>query len=180
MAGAADYILPIALVLGGGFLLYQLFKPGGLLNLSTGSGANNSGTTAANAAAATSTAAQLSSQGINPTITADAAANVANQVYTTGLNASDSSACVTINNLLTGSINNAADLNLIISAFGTKNVPSGSITAWYNTCLSLGINCTAVGLGDFVHLIYSAYDTTGQYLSNLDSFLTAQNITYQF
>jgi hypothetical protein len=180
VSGSADYILPIALVLGGGFLLYQLFKSGGLLNLTSGGGANNTGTAATNTAAAQATAAQLAAKGVVATITADQAASVANQIYTTGLGASDSSACITINNLLTGAITNAADLNMIISAFGTKNIPSGNVTSWYNTCISLGINCTAVGLGGFISAIYGAYDTTGQYLQNLDSFLTAQNVNFQF
>lgn len=178
MSGAADYILPIGLLLGGGYLLYQFFKPGGFL--STGAGNNNSSVSTANSSAATQTAQQLAAQGIKPTITADSAANVANQVYTAGLNATDASACITINNLLTGAINNAADLNLIVSAFGTKSIPAGNVTAWYNTCLSLGLNCTSVGLGDFVHSIYGAYDSSGQYLSALDDFLTAQGISYQF
>jgi hypothetical protein len=180
ISGSADYILPIALVVGGGFLLYQLFKTGGILNLTSGGGANNTGTTAANSAAATATAQQLAAQGVVATITPNQAASVANQIYTVGLAASDSSACVTINNLLTGSINNGADLNAIISAFGTKNIPSGNVTSWYNTCISLGINCTAVGLGAFISAIYGAYDTSGQYLSNLDSYLTEQGINYQF
>ena len=180
VSGTADYILPIALVVGGGFLLYQLFKSGGLLNLTSGGGANNTGTTAANTAAAQTTAAQLAAQGVVATITADQAASVANQIYTTGLGASDSSACITINNLLTGAVTNTADLNMIISAFGTKNIPSGNVTAWYNTCISLGINCTAVGLGGFISAIYGAYDTTGQYLQNLDSFLSDQGVNFQF
>lgn len=180
VSGTADYILPIALVVGGGFLLYQLFKSGGLLSLTSGGGANNTGTAAANTAAAQATAAQLAAQGVVATITADQAASVANQIYTTGLGASDSSACITINNLLTDAITNTADLNMIISAFGTKNIPSGSVTAWYNTCISLGINCTAVGLGGFISAIYGAYDTTGQYLQNLDSFLSDQGVKFQF
>jgi hypothetical protein len=180
ISGAADYILPIALVVGGGFLLYELFKTGGLLNLTSGGGANNSGTAATNAAAAQTTANQLAAQGVSPTITATQAASVANTIYTTGLNATDSSACIAINNALTGAVNNAADLNMIIAAFGTKNIPSGNVTSWYNTCISLGINCTAAGLGTFITAIYGAYDTTGQYLQNLDGFLDDQGINYQF
>lgn len=146
---------------------------------SSGISANNTSVTTANSSAAQSSQAAAAAQGINPTMNANQAANIANQVYTAGLNASSPSAMITMNNALE-QVNNIADLNLVIQAFGTKQVPSGDITSWYNTCLSLGINCTSVGLGDFVRLLYAAYDPSGQYLQSLNQFLSETGINYTF
>jgi hypothetical protein len=176
ISGAADYIVPIGLI---GIVAFALYKMGIFSGTFSGSGANNQGTTDANASAASQAAAQAAAQGIKATLSPNEAASIANSVYSLGVNASDTSALSQITNLLS-QVNNIADLNAIIAAFGTKKIPSGDITAWYNTCLSLGVNCTSVGLGTFIDSVYQAYDPSGGYLSNLNQFLQDQGINYSF
>jgi hypothetical protein len=173
----SDYgwILPLGVVVGGGAVLYSLWQKFG----QSGNAANNATVNTANTNAAAASAAAASAAGINPTMNANQAANIANQVYTTGVAASGPMDLSTINNAIT-QVNNIADLNLVISAFGTKSIPSGDITSWTNMCLSLGINCTSVGLADFVRVVFAAYDPTGQYLENLNTYMSEQGINYTF
>jgi zona occludens toxin (predicted ATPase) len=174
----SDYgwILPLGVValLGGvAYVLYQKF--GG----PSGAAANDKTINTANSDAAAASTAAAAAAGITPTMNANQAANIANQVYTTGVAASGPSDLSTIINNI-DQVNNIADLNLVISAFGTKSIPSGNITSWTNMCLSLGINCTSVGLADFVRVVFAAYDPTGQYLETLNGYMSAQGINYTF
>lgn len=176
----ADYgwIAPLAIgaaVLGVGYLLYTKLSGA----LTSGSGANNTSTTNANTAAAAASAAQAAAQGVTATLTPNNMASIANTVYNLGISASDTTALTQITNQLTLA-QNIADLNGIISAFGTKSIPSGNITAWYNTCLSLGINCTSVGLDAFVQAVYAAYDPTGQALVTLNNYFIGNGIPFTF
>jgi hypothetical protein len=176
VSGAADYIIPLAVVGGIGILAYFLVtKLGGLLT--TSNSQNNKQTTDANASASAASQAQASAAGINPTLTPNQMAAIANQVYTLGTTGSDPSALTQINNQLT-QVNNIADLNGIIAAFGTKEIATSS--SLLNSCYALGFNCTAVGLSAFVDLVYQALDSTGGYLETLNEFLSAQNINFQF
>lgn len=173
---ASDYIVPIGVTVGliglGVYLLNKFFGP-------SGSSQNNQVTTSANTSAASQSQQLASSQGITQTLTPNEAAAIANEVYSLGISAQDSSALYQINSQL-DQVNNIADLNAVISAFGTKQIPSGNITSWSNTCLSLGLNCQAVGLGAFVDIVYAAYDSSGNELNILNQYLRDQGINYQF
>lgn len=174
----SDYgwILPLGVValLGGvAYVLYQKF--GG----ASGTTANNTGTASANTSAAAASAAAAAAAGINPTMNANQLANIANQVYGIGVAASGPNDLASMNNALT-QVNNIADLNGVISAFGNKQMPADSVSQYAGLCMNFGINCTTVGLGDWVRVIYAAYDSTGQYLATLNNYMSNQGINYTF
>ena len=176
----ADYgwIGPVAIVgalVGAGYLAWKYLIPA----LQNGNSANNATTTAANQTAAQQSAAQAAAAGIAPTLNANEMANIANQVYSLGKNASGLSDLQEINGQLT-QCNNIADLNGVIAAFGTKSIPSGDVTSSLNTCFSLGIGCISVGLATFVDTIYGAYDPSGSELETLNSYFSSQGINYTF
>jgi hypothetical protein len=174
----ADYgwVGPVAILaaVGGlGFLAWKYLLP----SLQTGNSANNAATTDTNTAASTASQTAAAAAGIQPTLNANEMAGIANEVYTLGTQASDSSALGPINDQLT-QVNNIADLNGVIAAFGTKQV-NASMSA-YSSCSLLGYGCQALGLQAFVDVIYGAFDTSGSYKETLNAYFSAQNINYQF
>jgi hypothetical protein len=176
----ADYgwvgpVAVLAALFGAGYLVVKYVLPG----LQSGNSANNSATTNANTSAAAASTAAAAAAGIQPTLNANEMANIANQVYSLGKSASGLSDLQAINDQLT-QCNNIADLNGVISAFGTRNIPSGDVTSSTNMCFSLGIGCTSVGLAAFVHTIYAAYDPTGDELQTLNGYFSGQGINYTF
>jgi hypothetical protein len=176
VSGPADYIIPLAVVGGIGVLAYFLVSKLGSA-LTTANSQNNTGTTTANQSAATASTAQASAAGINPTLTPNQMAAIANTVYTLGTSNPDASTPDSINNQLT-QVNNIADLNGVIAAFGTKNIATS--TSLLNTCYTLGLSCTSVGLQTFVDTVYNYWDTTGSAMETLNEFLSSQGINYQF
>lgn len=157
-----------------GWIIYNKF-PG----LFSANSANSQQTTDANTSAAASSAAAATQAGIKATLNANQMANIANQVYSIGTTDPGLGGTVdlgSINAQLT-QVNNIADLNGVISAFGTKSISTGP---WYSWCSQLGFDCTAVGLGSFVHVVYTSNDSTGQFLENLNNFLSDQGINYTF
>jgi hypothetical protein len=147
--------------------------------LQSGNSANNSSTTASNQSAAQQSQAQAAAAGVTATLNANEMANIANQVYSIGKSASGVSDLEAITQQL-DQCNNIADLNGVISAFGTKSIPSGDVTSSFNLCFSLGIGCTSVGLATFIHTIYMAYDPTGGELETLNGYFASQGINYTF
>lgn len=174
----ADYgwVGPVAILaaIGGlGLLAWKYLLP----SLQTGNSANNAATIDTNASASTASQAAAAAAGIQPTLNANEMAGIANQVYTLGANATDSSVLGSMNDQLT-QVNNIADLNGVISAFGTKQV-NASMSS-YSMCSLLGYGCQALGLQAFVDLIYKSFDSSGSYLETLNGYLSSQNINYQF
>jgi hypothetical protein len=178
VGGDSSWILPAVVgvgILGFGYLIAQKL---GLFSQSGGA-ANNKSTTDANTSASAASTAAAAAAGVKATINDNEAANIANQVYGIGTTASTMTDLYTITQQLT-QVNNVQDLNMVISAFGTKQMPSGNISNWTGACTLLGISCTSVGLGDWVRVIYQSIDPTGQALSNLDSYFSEQGINYSF
>jgi hypothetical protein len=174
----ADYgwVGPVAILAamaGVGFLVVKYLLP----SLQTANSANNSATTDTNNTAAQQSQAATAAAGIQPTLTPNEMAGIANQVYTLGTQATDSSACVSINDQLS-QVNNIADLNGVIAAFGTKQVNASM--SYFSMCSLLGYSCQALGLQAFVDLIYKSFDTDGSYMEILNGYLSSQNINYQF
>lgn len=174
----ADYgwVGPVAILgalFGAGYLVYKYVLP----SLQTANSANNKATTDTNTTAAQASTAAAAAAGIQPTLTPNEMAGIANTVYTLGTQATDSSACGSINNQL-DQVNNIADLNGVIAAFGTKEI-NASMSS-YSTCSLLGFSCQAVGLSAFINSIYGAFDVDGSYRASLNTFLSQQGINYQF
>lgn len=178
VGGDYSWVGPVAVLAALGGLTY-VFVTKILPSIQSGSSTNNKGTTDANAAAAAASQAAATAAGIQPTLNANEIANISSQVYSLGRSASGASDLQGIIDQLS-QCNNIADLNGVITAFGTKNIPSGDVTSSFNTCFSLGLDCTAVGLATFVHTIFMAYDPTGDYLENLNSYFSSQGINYTF
>lgn len=173
----ADYgwVGPVAILAALGGLAYVAVKY--LLPGPSGNSANNQGATDANAAAAKAAAAAATAAGVQPTLNANEMAGIANEVYTLGANATDGSVLGSMNNQLT-QVNNIADLNGVISAFGTKQI--NATMSSYSMCAIVGLNCQAMGLQSFVDLIYGAFDIDGSYKQTLNGYLSSTNINYQF
>jgi hypothetical protein len=178
VGGDYSWVGPVAILaaLGGAaYLTVKYLIPA----IQSGNSANNSSTTAANQTAAQQSQAQAAATGITATLNANEMANIANQVYSIGKSASGISDLQAITAQL-DQCNNIADLNGVISAFGSKNIPSGDVTSSTNLCFSLGIGCTSVGLATFVSTIYAAYDPTGGELETLNGYFSSQGINYTF
>lgn len=176
----ADYgwVGPVAILAALAGTVYLVVKYV-IPSLQSGNSANNQATTTANQSAAIQSQQQASAAGIQPTLNANELANIANQVYSLGKSASGIGDLQSINDQLT-QCNNIADLNGVISAFGTRNIPSGDVTSSFNVCFSLGIGCTSVGLATFVRTIYMAYDPSGGELETLNGYFADQGINYTF
>lgn len=178
VSGSYDWVGPVvmlAAVAGVGYLAYKYLIPA----LQSGNSKNNSATESANQSAAQQAQQQAADAGIQPTLNANELANIANQVYSLGKNATGIGDLQQITQQLI-QVNNIADLNGVIAAFGTKSIPSGDVTSSLNLCFSLGIGCTSVGLATFVETIYAAYDPTGQELESLNSYFSSSGINYTF
>jgi hypothetical protein len=175
ISGGADYIVPGALVIGGGFLLYSLFKGGGFLSnlFQTAGGANNLATDTSTAAGQAATAKALAAQGVNPTLTDTQLSQIANTVFSLGTQ--DPPDVGGINNQIS-QINNIADLNKIIGYFGTRAVNQSM--SYFSACYALGYNCQQMGLAQFINLLYAG--DNADYLVTLNGFLSDMKINYQF
>jgi len=174
--GSVNYTPFILLaVLGAGGIALYMWLTGDSSPFKSGQAQNNSQTTATNTTATQQDAATLAAQGVNPTFTQSAFAQAANDIYSTAtatwdspLSQSDQDAIMwdVMNN-----INNAADLNALIAAFGTKKIGDN----WYSVCFSLGFGCDAVGLGSFLKI---ALDSS--HITEINNYLNSLNINYQF
>jgi hypothetical protein len=178
----SKYILPAGLVIGGIFLIKKLLDilPGGA---GTGTGANNQAVTDSIATSTKKTLADLAAKGITPTITTAQAASIANNIFFSGLNTSDSSGAATIFNLI-NQARNDADIYLIIQQFGARKVASSG--DWTNLCSTLNISCDAVDLDTFVTSILNNWNYPGFTVSDLNyelsdaGYAINRGITYQF
>lgn len=174
----ADYgwVGPVAILgalVGAGFLVVKYLMPA----LQSGNSKNNEQTEAANSTAAQQSQQQASAAGIQPTLNANELAGIANEVYTLGANATDSTVLAQMNDQLT-QVNNIADLNGVIAAFGTKAI-NASMSS-YSMCGLFGYNCQSMGLNAFVNLIYGAFDASGSYKETLNGYFSDQGINYTF
>jgi hypothetical protein len=173
--GPADYIVPLGIVALLGYGAYKLFSGGLLSNLlgSKSNDTNNQAVAASNAQAVQNTLNQLKAAGDPSTINSAQAAAIANTVYTLGAKGNGYASSADQDTIVYDIINASSltDLLNIIQAFGTKQVSTG----FWSTCSLLGFNCNAVGMPEFLHLCLDE-----SHLASLNSFLSAQNISYQF
>lgn len=175
ISGNSDYIIPVALVVGGGFALYKLFGSGGLLSnlFSNANDKNNTTTDTTIQSGQQTTAAQLAAAGAKPSLTNTQLSQIANTVFTLGTQ--DPPDVGGINNQIS-QINNLADLNAIIGYFGTRAINAS--LSYYTFCYTLGYDCTQVGLNQFINILYAG--DNAEYLVTLNGFLNDQGINYQF
>jgi hypothetical protein len=175
MSGAADYIVPGAIVIGGYFIL----KHFGLFG-NTATNANNKSITNTGAAAATSSIASLLQQGQTPNYLPSDYAAWASAIYSagttgtdlnTGLSAPSQAQQDTIVNAVINA-DNLLDLLYLIQAFGSKEVNTQGA---FSQC-SWGFgNCTDVDLPGFITLALDA-----SHKNTINGYLAATNINYQF
>lgn len=176
IAGAAEYIIPLAVASGLVYVIWALAN--GKLNLlgTPASTSNNNSVTDANKAATAATAAAAAASGVKPTISNDLAASIAAQVWTNGTNSDSFDPGVT-NSLIT-QVNNIADLNLVIQYFGTKQIANSS--SLFSMCTTFGYNCVAVDFPTFVRVAYNNYDNGAAYLQSLNEYMSDAGINFTF
>lgn len=167
----APYILPIGLVIGGYFLVKNLF--GGLGDLFTG--ANTSNASAIQQQSTNATAAALSQaqqQGIQQTKTDAQLSGAATTISTLGsktIGQGSSADQDSIVNTIIQSADNITDYLKIKQFFGVKQVATG----WLSTCYALGFNCDAVDLDAFLHLVLDE-----SHIDSLRNYFGSQQINY--
>jgi hypothetical protein len=176
VSGDYGWVGPVAILAGLGGLTYVVVKYV-LPSLQSANSANNAATTQTNQTAAQASTAADAAAGIKPTLTPNQLAGIANAVYTAGSQATDYTGCSEINAQLE-QLNNMADLNGVIAAFGTKEV-NASMSS-YSLCSTLGLSCQALGFLAFCDLIYQNFDVNGQFLSSINQFFSDQGINFQF
>jgi hypothetical protein len=156
---------------GGGGLIHSVLGP-------TGTTTNNQATQNAQNAANTAAGGMAPAPALPaPTITTSQAANAANTIFTTALNGAssiDGSVDDGDQDTITNQVllaNNISDLNLIIAAFGTRQV-SGN---FLDLCGVAGYDCTAVTLGPFLHMALSPAN-----LAQLNDDIANSQINFSF
>ena len=178
----SNYILPLALVGGAVFLLYQFGDS--LSNIfTTGTSKNNDATNATIVQGTAATLQALADKGIQPTLTAAQAAGIANNIFNAGISTSTDNAqgVATIFNLL-AQVRNDADIYLIMQNFGTRNVASSK----WSLCYYLNLSCDAIDLDTFVTSILKNFNIPGLTLADLNNQLAYNaygqptGINYQF
>jgi hypothetical protein len=179
MAGAADYIVPIGLIGVAALVAYKLGLFGGTggpgtgVSTSPGTGTNN---TATNATTATvNQTAYTNSAASTPQIVPD---TTLNQMISTMWSDYLSSTSIFADSsygddivVQMGGLGNITDLYRLIQLFGTRAMPSNGV----NLCNTLGIDCSQVDFGTFIHNALSSSQ-----LANLNSLLTTNGIEYTF
>ena len=161
--GAIDfssYILPVGLLVGGYFVFTKFFGSGGP--------SNQQQQTQTNASAVQASLQKQQAAGETPTLTQAQAASFANDIFTKGTLSTPDQAGIE-NDLL--QVINLSDLLLIIQAFGTKSINTGS---FLNACAVAKIDCSAVDLGSFLKAVLDA-----DHINSLNSYWSLQNINYQ-
>ena len=161
----SDFIIPIALVVGG----YLILKNLGLLGGSSAADQNTSATSQANTDAINSSLASAQAAGDFATISAAQASGMANGIFNAGTSSpvdQDSIETILIE------ANTLTDLLMISQAFGTKNAGGAACSLFGGVMSSV---CTQYTLNSFVKATLDA-----QHLQSVNSYLTNQGINYQF
>lgn len=160
------YIIPVGVVVGG----YVLLKSTNLFNgLKTGTTANNEASAAATAAALDNSIANAKASGDFATITDAQASSLANDIYVQGVKSVPD-----LDQMERDIIqaNTLTDLLKMMKFFGTREANTGT---WYSVCAFTGLNCTALDMATFVRNSLDA-----SHIASVNSYLSAQNINFQF
>jgi len=158
MSGAADYILPVALIGGAAFAIWYLFKNGAGGLLQSGAATANAQSVQQNTQAV---AAALPTAG---TTLSDAQLN---GIATAIANTTDSVDVMTALRQL----GSTADFNRVYQLFGTKQGSLSSIS----TCALLGFDCQSFDLVSWVDGILDSAEK-----ASINSLLAANGINAQF
>jgi hypothetical protein len=160
----SKYILPAGLLVGAYFVVKNL----GLFGGGNAGAQNAAGITDTNAAGVNTSLQQAAAAGIVPTIGAAQASGIASAIYNAGIDPVDA---VTIINSF-GSVQNIADLLLIMQAFGTKQA-GGFACSIFGGFLSN--TCGTYTLQSWITATLNA-----QQISAVNGYLANQNINYHF
>jgi hypothetical protein len=179
ISGDYGWILPVGLL---GLAAYLLYKFTGIFS-GSGAAKNAEQATSTITAGTKTTLASLAAQGQVPTLTAAQGAALANDIFNAGLtvntgglfSSSNTSGVAQIMNDLI-QCRNDADLYLIMSNFGTRQV---SLDEW-SMCSITGFECDALDLQSFVANIFNYAQIPGDQLADLNSQLASNGLTYQF
>jgi hypothetical protein len=160
----SKYILPVAVVVGGYFILKQFGVFGG-----GASAANQKSITDTASAGVNNSIAQAKAAGDFATLSDSEAAGLANQIYNAGV--SDPVDQDTIQNSVIQA-NTLTDLLMIMKAFGTKQA-GGFACSLFGGMLS-----STCGTYDMNSWITANLDQA--HISTINTFLNNQGINYQF
>jgi len=162
-------VIPAA-VIGGGYLVYKKFFAGGSISPQT---SQNNQTIQDNQNSVASTISQLQNSGSNQTISDAQAAGIADSIWSIGSGSSLTTAQQDQIRYLVMQANTTLDLLAIIKAFGVKKINTN--TFFLNLCYLFGINCQSIDLPGYLKIALSSDE-----ISELNQYLIAQNINYQF
>lgn len=163
-ADYSKYILPVAVVVGGYFVLKQFGLFGG------GAASANAASITDSAAAGVNTSLQAAqASGDFPTLTTSQAAALANDIFNAGI--SNPVNQDTIQHSLIQA-NTLTDLLLIIKAFGTKQA-GGALCSLFGGFLS-----ATCGTYDLPGWVNATLDP--QHIATVNNYLSNQGINYQF
>ena len=171
ISGTADYIIPLAVVGLGVFVLYKLgLFNGSLFDLS---GGNNSKTQAQTNAVAhtayTSSAAQV------PQSLSDSALNtMVNSIINDASNNCNLGSGTTYTDDIVSqlsNLDNITDLYRLMDLWGTRAMG----TSCWGPCATIGVDCSQIDFGTFLHSILSA-----DQLATVNQDLQGNGINYSF
>jgi hypothetical protein len=169
ISGGADYILPIGVLVVGGYLVWKyVLSPGS----SSGQGQNNSTTANATAAAAAADLANSTAAGSVQTLSDSTLNGIATSLMTlfSSFNGTQDSGNSQLARNLVIQINSLQDWNKLYSIFGTRNM--NATGSWSSACSLWGYNCNALDLISSLRLYCTADD-----IAVIDSYLAQMGIT---
>jgi NAD(P)-dependent dehydrogenase (short-subunit alcohol dehydrogenase family) len=157
------YSLPVAVVVGGYFILKQFGLFGG-----GAAAANQAGISDSTAAGVRAALQQAQTRGDIATINASEAAGIANSIFNAGIDPVDQDAMVR------GVIqaNTLTDLLMIVQAFGTKQA-GGMMCSIFGGFLS-----ATCGTYDLTSYLHATLDQA--HIQTINNYLSNQGINYQF
>jgi hypothetical protein len=163
IGAVSDYIVPLALVAGGGYLIWKYLLSGSA-GINSATSSNNSTSTANTASTAASDLAASQSKGVTQTIADSTISGYADSLFQLLANDGDPSSIVQI----VTQVNNATDWYRLVQLFGTRQFNTGS---QFSACALLGLACDSLDLSSALRATLPA-----SYVSNINTYFSEQGI----
>jgi hypothetical protein len=172
---------PFIMIGGLGLLGYFLYNK--LFGSGSAQGQNTATQTATLAQGTSTTLTALQQQGQGPILSASQAASLSNDIFTQGSQISAGLNFWQSNTAYLAQIfsdfskcQNDADLYLIVQNFGVRKAADSS----WSMCALFGANCSSFGLEEFITTVLNGASASGYGVTDLNTQLLSQGLTYQF